>query len=94
MGTDRVQWPAVDATFKDAIREAGRGRHVNALDLLETARRDIDATISSTVVAARAGGATWREIGNALGVAVPTVWQKFSVLCLPLEHVGRGEPST
>ena len=83
MGTDRLQWMAVDATFKAALSEASHGRHVNALDLLETARRDLESITRDTVVAARADGATWMAIGDAMGVNKSSVWTRYNLLCLP-----------
>ena len=66
------------ATLLDeARREAAKHRPHNALELLASVRLDLDATIESTVVAARASGETWQSIGNALGMTRQGAWEKY-----------------
>ena len=76
-GSQPTRWSAMTTILEEARRAATQHRPGNALDLLATARGDLDATIERTVVAARADGETWQAIGDALGVTRQSAWVKY-----------------
>jgi len=58
--------------------EAPDGRPLAALAALREAQAHVDEAKRRAVVAARNDGASWSEIGDALGVSRQSAWQLYS----------------
>lgn len=69
--------------------EEARNRRFEALvnvGAASLAATEADAALRESVVQARDAGATWREVGDALGVTKQTAWEKFWRDCGPTYH--------
>jgi hypothetical protein len=60
-----------------ATPEKGKAGHLVVLAALNRLRRVLDARIESLVVAGRGEGASWAEIGAALGVTRQTAHERY-----------------
>lgn len=75
-------WRAVQARGEElrvASEEAFAGGDLLAvLNLMTTARQEYEAVRDAVLVEAKRQGASWQDIGNALGLPRQVVWKKYS----------------
>jgi hypothetical protein len=60
------------------IAEALPSNPLDALRELAVGEAELDRLRRATMTAARAGGATWEQIGEALGMTRQSAWEYFS----------------
>ena len=51
---------------------------LSALRVLTESEHELDRIRRTQVIAARAGGASWQQIGDALGVTRQSAWESFT----------------
>ena len=68
---------AADDAARSAVEELIRGRDEHRLEAANRLRHAADALVTELVNAARAEGATWADIGEALGVSTQAAHQKY-----------------
>jgi hypothetical protein len=69
--------PAGDSTSGVVGRCAGKAGHLAALAALDRLRRVLDGRIEELVAVGRGEGASWAEIGAALGVTRQTAHERL-----------------
>lgn len=55
---------------------ADRANYLGTIHKLEERRLEIDWQITTLIKAARGQGATWKDVGEALGVSSQAAWAK------------------
>jgi hypothetical protein len=68
---------AADDAARAAVEELIRGRDDHRLEAANRLRHAADALVTELVNEARAAGATWADIGEALGVSTQAAHQKY-----------------
>ena len=68
---------AADDAVRSAVDQLIRGRDDQRLEAANRLRHAADALVTELVGAARAEGATWADIGEALGVSTQAAHQKY-----------------
>ena len=68
---------AADDVARSAVDQLVRGRDDHRLEAANRLRHAADALVTELVGAARAEGATWADIGEALGVSTQAAHQKY-----------------
>ena len=68
---------AADDAARAAVDELIRGREDHRLEAANRLRHAADSLVTELVSEARAAGATWADIGEALGVSTQAAHQKY-----------------
>lgn len=66
-------------TARTLLDDAGRSADtLDGLHALGLASQTVESAIRTAVTAAREQGASWAEIGHALGTSRQAVWERFA----------------
>ena len=68
---------AADSVARAALEELARGSSGERLEAANRLRHAADALVTELVAEARGSGATWADIGEALGVSTQAAHQKY-----------------
>ncbi len=68
---------AADGAARDAVDQLVRGDDGRRLEAANRLRHATESLVTELVASARAEGATWAEVGEALGVSTQAAHQKY-----------------
>jgi hypothetical protein len=68
---------AADGVARAAVDELSRGESDRRLEAANRLRHAADSLVTELVVEARIAGATWADVGEALGVSTQAAHQKY-----------------